>query len=55
MKRKTFITTHVTGFLTAFLLIFGSLAAVAFSNQDGIITSVQNGSDDKPVWKVSGI
>ena len=48
-----FVGAAVTSFFTTFVLIFGSISA-AFSSQSGTITSVQNGSDDRPVWKVSG-
>jgi hypothetical protein len=45
----------MTSVFLAFLLIGSSIAtATPLSRQNGIISSIQNGQDAKPAWKVSG-
>ena len=57
MKKETlFVAIAVTSFyFLAFLLITCSIAAATpLSSQNGTISSIQNGPDGKPAWKVSG-
>jgi len=57
MKRDTlFVAIPVLSFLFGFLLISSSIAAsgTPLSSQSGTISSIQNGPDGKPAWKVSG-
>ena len=57
MKRETlFVAIPVLIFLFVFLLISSSIAASStpLSSQSGTISSIQNGPDGKPEWKVSG-
>jgi hypothetical protein len=57
MKRETlFVAIPVLIFLFGFLLISSSIAAsgTPLSSQSGTISSIQNGPDGKPEWKVSG-
>jgi hypothetical protein len=57
MKKETlFIAITVTSFyFSVFLLITCSVAAASpLSNQDGTISSIQNGPDGRSAWKVSG-
>ena len=57
MKKETlFVAIAVTSFyFLAFLLITCSIAAATpLSSQNGTISSIQNGQDGKPAWKVSG-
>jgi hypothetical protein len=55
-KESLLVTIAVTSFVfSAFLLISGSMAAATpLSNQNGTVSSIQNGSDGRPTWKVSG-
>jgi hypothetical protein len=52
-KQILFAIIHVLGFL----LLSSSTAAATLplSTQSGTISSIQNGPDGKPAWKVSGI
>ncbi|MFL6401842.1 MAG: hypothetical protein ACJ72J_19965 [Nitrososphaeraceae archaeon] len=56
MKRQIlFVAIPMTSVFLAFLLIGSSIAtATPLSRQNGIISSIQNGQDAKPAWKVSG-
>ena len=58
MKKESLIVAiAVTSFVfSVFLLINGSMAAAAtpLSNQNGTLSSIQNGPDGRPAWKVSG-
>jgi hypothetical protein len=57
MKREAlFVVIAMTSFFfSAFLLISGSIAAATpLSNQNGTVSSIQNGQDGRPAWKVSG-
>ena len=51
-----FVAIPVLIFLFVFLLISSSIAASStpLSSQSGTISSIQNGPDGKPEWKVSG-
>ena len=56
-KESLFVAIAVTSFVfSVFLLINGSMAAAAtpLSNQNGTLSSIQNGPDGRPAWKVSG-
>jgi hypothetical protein len=55
-KEALFVAIAVTSFVfSAFLLISGSMAAATpLSNQNGTVSSIQNGPDGRPTWKVSG-
>jgi hypothetical protein len=55
-KESLFVAIAVTSFVfSAFLLISGSMAAATpLSNQNGTVSSIQNGPDGRPAWKVSG-
>jgi hypothetical protein len=55
-KETLFVAIAVTSFyFLAFLLITCSIAAATpLSSQNGTISSIQNGPDGKPAWKVSG-
>src|SRR2546422_6193697 len=54
-KEAVFVVIPVISFIFAFLLIGGSIATAApLSSQNGTISSIQNGPDSKPAWKVSG-
>jgi hypothetical protein len=55
-KESLLVTIAVTSFVfSAFLLISGSMAAATpLSNQNGTVSSIQNGPDGRPTWKVSG-
>jgi hypothetical protein len=56
-KESLFVAIAVTSFVfSVFLLINGSTAAAAtpLSNQNGTVSSIQNGPDGRPTWKVSG-
>ena len=44
----------MTSVFLAFLIIGSSIAAAQPSHQNGTISSIQNGPDGKPAWKVSG-
>src|ERR1051325_11372177 len=56
-KGSLFVAIAVTSFVfSVFLLINGSTAAAAtpLSNQNGTVSSIQNGPDGTPAGKVSG-
>jgi hypothetical protein len=55
-KETLFVAIAVKSFyFLAFLLITCSIAAATpLSSQNGTISSIQNGPDGKPAWKVSG-
>ena len=56
-KESLFVAIAVTSFVfSVFLLINGSMATAAtpLSNQNGTLSSIQNGPDGRPAWKVSG-
>ena len=56
-KESLFVAIAVASFVfPAFLLISGLMAAAAtpLSNQYGTVSSIQNGPDGIPTWKVSG-
>ena len=57
-KESLFVAIAVTSFVfSVFLLINSSMAAAAtpLSNQNGTLSSIQNGPDGRPAWKVSGM
>jgi hypothetical protein len=56
-KESLFVAIAVTSFVfLVFLLINGSMIAAAtpLSNQNGTLSSIQNGPDGRPAWKVLG-
>jgi hypothetical protein len=54
-KKIMFVVNPAISVLFGFLLIGSSVASAApLSSQNGTISSIQNGPDGKPAWKVSG-